>query len=273
MGGIEVVDPRYRALYERAVEVLDDDPRVISVALGGSIAAGTADRWSDLDLTVVTEPDAHDAFVADWPEWLARIVPTVFARTPSAPFIVNAITDEGLTVDIAIWPGAAPEWPTPPVVYTAGMLGGLRFDNVGDALEHAVAEQLRGLAGPLITFLQREEHLALLAGIPHLIGLLTTVFLAETGEVPPGKRWNATYTEEQRAAVAALPPAGATRDSQLAFSLGLARLLVERARPLYPRYGLEWPAALALVAADRLQTQLGVDARWLTEAERPGSGR
>lgn len=265
MGGLEVVDERYLPLYERALDVLGPDPRVISVELGGSIGSGTADRWSDLDLTVVTEPDAHEAFVADWPTWLERITPTVFARTPIAPFIVNAVTDQGLTLDLAIWAGAAPEWPTPPVVYAAGMLGA-RFDNLADALDHAVAEQLRSLAGPFLTFLQRDEHLTLLAGVPHLVALLTTVFLAETGAVPPGKRWNATYTEEQRAAAATIPPAGATRESQIAFTLGSARLLVERARPLYPRYGLEWPGALADVAADRLEAVLDIDATWLRVA-------
>lgn len=84
MGGIEVIDPRYRTLFERAGEVLGGDPRVRSVAPGGSVGAGTADQWSDLDLTIVTEPGQHDGFIADWPAWVARITPTVFARTPIA---------------------------------------------------------------------------------------------------------------------------------------------------------------------------------------------
>jgi hypothetical protein len=82
MGGIDVIDPRYRVLFDRAVQVLGDDHRVRAVAAGGSVGAGTADRWSDLDLIVVTEPDHHDEFIGDWPGWLGRITPTVFARTP-----------------------------------------------------------------------------------------------------------------------------------------------------------------------------------------------
>ena len=35
--------------------------------------------------------------------------------------------------------------------------------------------------GPFISLLEREEHLRHLTGVPHLLGLLTTVFLAETG--------------------------------------------------------------------------------------------
>jgi predicted nucleotidyltransferase len=264
MGGFDAADPRFRGLYDRAVEVLGADARVKEVRVGGSIGSDTADAWSDLDIVVVTQPEHHDAFLADRDAWLAAITPTVFARTPIAPFVINTITDEGLTFDISVWADAAPEWPTPPVRYTVGLLSSTPFDDLADALEYAVVEQLRGMTGPFISMLHREEHLRHLTGVPHLLGLLTTVFLAETGEVPPAKHWNRTYTEEQRAAVAALPPVSATRDGLQSFGLGLSELLITRARPLYPRYDLAWPADLATVAAARVQVQLGVDViAWL----------
>jgi hypothetical protein len=100
--------------------------------------------------------------------------------------------------------------------------------------------------------------------VPHILGLLTTVFLAETGAPPPGKLWNDTFTEEQRAAVAALPPVSATREGVVGFGLGVAELVVTRARPLHGRYGLEWPAPLAEVTAERLRSQLGIETgTWL----------
>ena len=71
MGGFEVVDPRYELLFERARAVLMDDRRVVGVELRGSIATGTPDTWSDLDVQVVAEPDAYADFLADWPNWLA----------------------------------------------------------------------------------------------------------------------------------------------------------------------------------------------------------
>ena len=263
MGGLEVVDRRYAALYERARSVLGGDPRVVRVELGGSVAAGTADRWSDLDLVVVTVPEHQDAFLADWPAWLEAITPTAFARTPITPFVINSVTSDGLTLDLSVWPGEAPAW-TPPDQYVVGALSSQRFDDVGGALAYAVEEQLRGLVGPFISLLQREEHLRHLTGVPHLVGLLTTVFLAETGARPPGKHWNQVFTEEQRAAVARLPPVSATRDGVVAFGLGLAELLVRRARPLYPTFGLRWPDQLAAVAADRIRVELGIDVTgWL----------
>ena len=263
-GGLEVVDPRLQALFDRAVTVLTADPRVKEVRASGSVGAGTADRWSDLDLEVITDPDQHDAFLADRDTWLAAITPTVFARTPIAPMVINTVTDEGLTFDLAVWPGESPVWPTPPVRYAVGLLSGQQFEDVGEALEYAVAEQLRGMNGPLISLIEREEHLRHLTGVTHLLGLLTTVFLAETGAVPPGKHWNGTYTEEQRDAVAALPPVSATREGLLAFGMGLAELLITRARPLFPRYGLEWPTDLAGVVRDRVAAQLDLDvSAWL----------
>ena len=44
-------------------------------------------------------------------------------------------------------------------------------------MQYAVEEQMRGLAGPFISLIQRGEHLKNLMGISHLLGLLTTVFL------------------------------------------------------------------------------------------------
>jgi hypothetical protein len=264
VAGLDVVDARYGQLWERFREVLGSDQRVKEVRLGGSVRDGTADVWSDLDLQIVTDPEHHDAFVAAWPVWLAEVTPTVFARTPIAPFIINTLTADGLTVDLAIYAGEAPAPFQAPTSHTVGMLSSRRFDDVGEALEYAVEEQLRGLAGPFISLIQREEHLRHLTGVPHVLTLLTTVFVAETGAAPPGKHWNRTFTEEQRTAAASLPPTSATREGVTLFGLAVAKMIVDRARPLYPRYGLTWPSALAAVAAGRLKDCLDIDASdWL----------
>lgn len=179
--------------------------------LSGSLATGSADRWSDLDLKIITTVEGFESFITDWKNWLAEITPTVFARRPIAPFISNALTADGLTLDMAVYGGEAPAEYAGPPLYSVGLLLSARFDDLGDALEYAVEEELRGLAGPFITLIQRNEHLRHLTGVSHLLGLLTTVFLAETGSPPPTKQWNSSFSPEQRDAVAALPPVSATR--------------------------------------------------------------
>jgi hypothetical protein len=263
MGGLEVIDPRFTALHDRALAVFAADHRVTSVTVSGSVGSGTADAWSDLDLQVVTDPDGHDEFLADWPVWLAEITPTVFARTPIAPFVINTVTADGLTLDLTVFKGEPFSF-DPPAGWSVGLLSGTRFARLDDALEYAVLEQLRGMAGPFISLIQREEHLRHLAGVPHLLGLLTTVFLAELDAPMPAKHWNRTFTDEQLAVVAALPGAAATRDSMIAFGMGVAELVVTRARPLFAERGLAWPADLAEVVATRVLDILDIDTRaWL----------
>lgn len=69
-------------LLETAVQSFSADPAVIGVFLGGSLPAGSADAWSDIDLRVVVTPDWHRHYVEQrkeipkrWPgflfnEWL-----------------------------------------------------------------------------------------------------------------------------------------------------------------------------------------------------------
>jgi hypothetical protein len=263
-GGLEVVDQRYVELYRRTQQVLGVDPRVKAVELSGSVASGTADQWSDLDLKIITTPEGFESFLSDWRIWVARITPTVFARRPIAPFIVNTLTPDGLTMDMAVYSGEAPPEYTGPPRYSVGLLSSRPFDDLGDALEYAVEEQLRGLAGPFISLIQRDEHMRHLTGVPHILGLLTTVFLAETDSLPPAKQWNRTFNAGQRDTVAALPPISATREGVLSFGLAVAELVVTRARPLYIRYDRRWPKELAQVAADRLEGELELAVRgWL----------
>jgi hypothetical protein len=263
MGGLDVVDRRFAALYQRAAEVLEPDERIDSVLISGSVGAGSADEWSDLDLQVVARADAYDDVLRDWPNWLSAITPTVFARTPIAPFIINAVTNEGLTLDILVCKGEPFRFPRASD-YAVGLLANVRFASVVDALEYAVAEQLRGLAGPFVSLVQRDENFRSLTGVGHLVGLLSTVFLAELGAPPPGKLWNQTFTPEQLAAVAALPPVSATTRGMADFTVGLAKLMVTRARPLFAAHDLEWPAEFARVVADRLRECLDIETSdWL----------
>ena len=64
-------------LIEAARAVLARDARVIAAWIGGSIAEGTADRWSDVDLRLATTKSDHAEVMAAMPATLAAIHPVL----------------------------------------------------------------------------------------------------------------------------------------------------------------------------------------------------
>jgi len=57
--------PQHRRLLERAAAHFQADQRVLGVAVGGSIAAGNMDFYSDIDLDVIVRGDDFDAVFAE----------------------------------------------------------------------------------------------------------------------------------------------------------------------------------------------------------------
>lgn len=269
VGGFEVVHPKYAALRDRALVALRADDRVVDVRVAGSLASGNADAWSDLDILVVVRQDDHGSFLDDWQAWLAAIDETVFAFRPIAASIVNAISADGVPFDIVVITDTQQPPQRSVAGYTVGFLAKHRFPDQATALEYAVHEQFRGLVGPLPKFLNRGDHVDHFMGIGHTVSLLTAVLLAESSTPPPVRTVADALSAEQQEVIASLPPVSATYDSLLEFELAIAREVVTRARPLFERYGLEWPAALEAVAVRRLRDALGVDTSdWLTTAAR-----
>lgn len=81
---------------ESAHQVLSRDPRVMALWAGGSLADGTADRWSDVDLRLAVADEDRPAFMAGIEETLQAICPVLGWRrrsTRSAELVV--VTFEG----------------------------------------------------------------------------------------------------------------------------------------------------------------------------------
>ena len=68
---------------ESARRVLARDSRVRALWAGGSLADGTADRWSDVDLRLAVSDDDRPAFMAGIEETLQAICPVLGWRTRS----------------------------------------------------------------------------------------------------------------------------------------------------------------------------------------------
>lgn len=81
---------------ESAHQVLSRDPRVKALWAGGSLADGTADRWSDVDLRLAVSDHDRPAFMASIQETLQAICPVLGWRqrsTRTAELVV--VTFEG----------------------------------------------------------------------------------------------------------------------------------------------------------------------------------
>ena len=101
--GVAQLAPGYRALFERARNVFSADPRVRALWVGGSVARGEADAYSDLDLVVTVSDADFDAFAAGWREWLAAITPTVLARAiPFLPGSLYSLTPSCERLDVVV---------------------------------------------------------------------------------------------------------------------------------------------------------------------------
>lgn len=78
---------------QEMAELLSRDEAVQALALKGSLAEGTADRWSDVDLTVVVGDEGLDRYAGS-SQWLAPL---------GKPFALQRIVDErGLTLRLCL---------------------------------------------------------------------------------------------------------------------------------------------------------------------------
>ena len=157
------------------------DARVGALLLVGSLATGTNDAYSDIDLVVIAEDDSEDAllddrrgFPAQFGDVLLQVDSSWNVWNEAAQVLTLLGGDLPLWVDIDFWPAAAAALPTdarlltgtepPPVAATLAELmsdhkeahgvGQVAVDNVDGALDVAgLAWRLKAIArghgGPL----------------------------------------------------------------------------------------------------------------------------
>jgi predicted nucleotidyltransferase len=78
---IDQVPVHLRQLAEAVVAAAAADERMLAVVAGGSIATGTSDEYSDLDLVLVCTPDGHAACLAEATTFAARLGPLLTSFT------------------------------------------------------------------------------------------------------------------------------------------------------------------------------------------------
>lgn len=257
------------AFVERLTAALGADERVLAIWLMGSLARGTADRYSDVDVRIAVRDADFPAAVEGWRELVDRVSPTVMRRRfgpPDDP-IVTAIAPDWLRFDIAIQPASSAKGRS----YDAARL---LFDRDGTGARSRVTaatppdplarlpfvvEEFIRVLGLLPVVIGRGEFFVALSGATILHNHLIDLFLMETGARRHGaQRLNPLLTDEQRQALAALPPSTAEREPLIASHLACARLFLPRARKLMDEHGLAYPREFECALARHLHRALGV---------------
>lgn len=267
---IDRLPPAYRVLYDRAVTALEPDERVRALWLGGSLARGTVDAASDLDLLVTVDDEAYEAYVADWRGVVGAITPTVLANeVPFTKGIIHAVAEGHLRIDLVIEPVSSLSGTFHPdrlVVFDR--------DGVG-----ATVAPLRPPAGPdagtvlgLITefyrasampecIVERDDLLLSALHCHHLRSLLYSLWDQAAAPRPMMgvKRWKERYTPEQQATMLALPTMLTSVAELGAAHQAFSRAFLASARPLAARLAVDWPETFAASCADHVRAVLGLD--------------
>lgn len=249
------------------VEACREEPLVLAAWVGGSLARGVADDWSDIDLHLLV--DDHEAFEAGVAEWFARRMQAVLADPiPGVAGGFIFVTPDWIHVDVIVHP--AQDFTQD--LYPARVLldPGGRLRNVAASGDEMVGEPywpreqvqlFLYFMGVTVTVIRRAEWLALAQGAAGFRdSLLIPLMLAENGvrKSDGAKRLNRYLTDEQIAALQALPPIGSDPENLIAAHTAIAREYLFRARRLCHRLREAWPDALEQASLRLWRRELNV---------------
>ena len=260
--------PAQSALLDRLTTTLGQDPRIQALWLGGSLAQGGGDPWSDIDL--VAQVDAAD---------MAGCLSDYKGPRPGLPervhvlevygCIINSVTTAWERFDIVFLPeaqirktygselkplsGAAVQLDPKPEVETDAATAA--------RVEGLIQEFLRVLGlGPVA--IGRGEWVVAQQGHGLLRDMAVNLMLEGNG-VPRSargaKRLNVYLRPDQQAALEAIAPPSANRESLLASQVAIARLFFSEARPIAARMGIVWPEAFEAATRRHLKAELSLD--------------
>jgi hypothetical protein len=263
------------AFMTRAADALRADDRVRALWLTGSLAAGTGDAWSDVDLRAAIRGDAFAALrdgTWRWRDLVESVAPVVWARRwpgPPDELILGAITKEYVRFDLVAQSAADLR---PRHLTAARAL----FDTDGlaervpltvpaardplAALPEVVEEFIR-LVGMLPIVVGRDDVPMGMEGQMSLHSLLIALLLMEAGidRMTTGKRHVAAPLDDaQRAVLASVPTLSPTMASVVEGRLAYARIFLPRAHRLMPAHGLAYPQAFEDATRAHLVATLGI---------------
>jgi predicted nucleotidyltransferase len=262
------IPARLRDSVAALVAACEDEPSIVAAWVGGSLARETADDWSDIDLHVlVSHGDEFGTRIADW---FGRAMPAVLADAiPGVPGGFLFVTPDWIHVDVIVHDAAdfaQDDFPARVLLDPEGLVREIP----------ASAEQMVGapyfphdqvrlylyFLGVTVTVVRRREWLALAQGAAGFRdSLLIPLMLAENGvrKTDGAKRLNRYLTDEQIAALQAIPPIGSDPEQLLEAHTAIAREYLTRGRRLAAALQEPWPTALEQASLGLWRRELAID--------------
>jgi len=253
---------------ESLTAAAESDPRIRAAWLTGSFGKGMADRWSDVDAHLLIDPAHSDDFRAGVQGWLESLRPLVLYRLMFGGQMVNAMTDEGMRLDVWLHDGASAEVVERQTQVLFAEEGSLTWKphpgtelsqaQAAAALEQAIPEFWRCVS-MLPVALGRDEKLIGAAGNFLILLLLTDVLSVQSGirKDRGVKALNGFLPPElRRLAEDATSLPALTLEELARFQLRLARIMQEHGPAICKQWNVDYPQALEDAALGYVSLEL-----------------
>lgn len=254
---LAALPPAYHRLYRRVVEVAEADHRIRGLWLSGSLARGTADAGSDLDLVLAIADDCFAEFLAGWRDWLGGIAPILVAEEiPRTELIFYALTKDLCRIDGVLEPverlSRSPHRTRIPVIDRDGLDRLVAEPEPGsgpdpDLITGMITEFWRQQAIFPAMLDGRRDLLVALAGVHTAGQLLYDVFVESNQPLPPMgvKHFRSRLTREQYRILQELPAVSADRLLLIIADTAVRRAMQTAGRAAAERVGAQYPDELA----------------------------
>lgn len=253
--------------YLQALQMaLEAKPAVKAAWLTGSFGRGNADRYSDIDLNLWLDAAAMDDFRHGTETWLNAVRPLVLFRWMFNDRMVNALTADGLRLDLWLHTDV-PKLDPSKVKVMINRDDALEFAASvaapdAAALKQRLLDQIREFwrciaMTPVIA--GRGESLVGLFGLTIEVNILTDVVISGYGIARDSgvKRLNPFLPEALRAEIeSAVDLNGLTNRNLVNAHLALARIMQREGRTIASRHSFDYPVDIETAALDYTQREV-----------------
>jgi hypothetical protein len=249
----------------RLTAAIQNDPRILAGWLEGSLGRGNADRYSDIDLHLLLSTDGQTSFGAEAQQWLATIRPLVLFSLMFDGKMVNALTVDGLRVDI--WMHAA-EMPTvdpahAQVFYDPGQR--IRSEHKRQTVDISILlpriREFWRCISLTPAVISRKELIVSLQGLGIETMLLADILMAGHGVARDRgvKNLNDFLLPDIRQEIEqAISMQGLSQESLARAHLALARIAQTHGRSIAARHHFEYPTELEHTVLDYVRRELAL---------------